>query len=368
VSAMERRPAETRAEADATARAWFVRLLDEDVGQDDLLAWGRWLDADAGHRAAYERVEAAWSSMQGPEVAAPTAGELAQDRYLGQVPVSHWRKARRGRPRLVWPAAAALAAVLAGWLWVAPQVAAPKELTTERAGELQASLQDGSRVHLGAMTTLKVAFRPGARDVGMAKGEALFQVAHDRKRPFVVHTPLAAITAVGTAFNVDVETRAVTLTVTEGVVSVAPDVLAQTEPQQAGAATPIRVRAGQRLKMEKNGDRLILALSDGGAGPTWVEGRLEYRDTSLKSVIADVNRYTTKPIIVAETDLQDLQYTGTVQLADADNWLLGLPAAFPLTIELNDRGQFVLHQKTTAALPQETQAGGRPIGEIATRR
>ncbi|HTI67096.1 MAG TPA: hypothetical protein VL460_06075, partial [Caulobacteraceae bacterium] len=64
----------------------------------------------------------------------------------------------------------------------------------------------------------------------------------------------------------------------------------------------------------------------------------------------------------------DLQYTGTVQLADADNWLLGLPAAFPLTIELNDRGQFVLHQKTTAALPQETQAGGRPIGEIATRR
>jgi transmembrane sensor len=369
---MKLRSAEIQSEIDARAREWFVRLLDEDVGREELLAWARWLDADSLHRAAYERVEDAWRYMQMAEVVAPTGEDLAQDPYLGDVAVSRWRKARRPRLKLILPIAASLAAVvalgLAGWLQLAPNLASPKELTTARARHMEASLQDGSHVHLGAMTTLKVAFRPEKREVGLVKGEALFQVAHDRKRPFVVNTPLAAITAIGTAFNVDVETHAVTLTVTEGVVSVAPDVPSETGHEGAGARSPIRIRAGQRLKMERDGAHLILALSDGGAGATWVDGRLEYRNTSLRSVIEDVNRYTTKPIVVSDEELRDLQYTGTVQLEEADNWLLGLPAAFPLTVELNDRGQFVLRQKTSASLPQESLTGGRPFGEIATRR
>jgi transmembrane sensor len=265
---------------------------------------------------------------------------------------------------------AVLSLVLAGWLVFAPHHGAPREFATQRAGHMEASLQDGSRIQLGAMTTLKVDFRSATREVGMVQGQALFHVAHDRRRPFIVHTPLAAITAVGTAFNVDVDAGAVTLTVTEGVVSVAPEVDSAAVRQGAGARSPIRIRAGQRLKMEKNGPHVILALSDAGSETTWLEGRLEYRNASLRSVISDVNRYTTKPIVVTDADLKDLQYTGTVQLDEADNWLLGLPAAFPVTIELNGRGQFVLWRKPPASLSGEVIAGGRSLGEreLATSR
>ncbi len=150
----------------------------------------------------------------------------------------------------------------------------------------------------------------------------------------------------GTAFDVNLEAGAVTLTVSEGVVSVVPGAGGD---ESSGSAAPIRIRAGQRLRMEQNGDRLVVALSEGGPGATWATGSLEYRNVGLRSVIADVNRYATQPIIVADADLANLQYTGTVQLQAADTWVLGLPAAFPLTVEVNGRGQFILRHKPPAA-------------------
>ncbi|HTK34517.1 MAG TPA: FecR domain-containing protein [Caulobacteraceae bacterium] len=374
MSAMNLRSSQTQADVEAKAREWFIRLLDEDVAREELLAWGAWLDADASHRAAYERVEDAWQHMRAAEATAPDAEELAADRYVPDLSVSQWRKARRARLKLVSSIVVSLIAVLSvalvGWFWANSSVAPPQQFATQRARHTEAHLPDGSRIQLGAMTTLNVAFSARHREVGMVGGEALFHVAHDHRRPFVVRTPLAAITAVGTAFDVDIETHAVTLTVTEGVVSVAPDPHAnEAFRKRPRVDQPIRIRAGQNLRMEWDGAHLILALSDSQSGATWTDGRLEYRNTPLRSVIDDVNRYTTKPIIIADPNLAYLQYTGTVQLEAADTWALGLPAAFPLTVELNDRGEFVLRQKSAASLPVNLPSGttlpstaGRPRG------
>jgi transmembrane sensor len=353
MSAMKAFFARPQIDVEARAREWFVRLLQEDVGREELLAWGEWLDADERHRAAYERVEATWTLMQSAEVRAPTPEELALDRYKVELSVDHWRKAQRGRLRLI-SSLAAVAAVLvlalAGGLWSDARIHPSQQFRTQRAEHMEAQLADGSRVRLGAMTTLKVAFEGHQRSVGLNAGEALFQVAHDRRRPFVVHTPLGKFTAVGTAFDVNIESLAVTLTVTEGIVSVAPDPNLDAVREDPAERSAIQIHAGQRLRMERDGPRLILALSDDQGGPAWTSGRLEYRNASLRSVIEDVNRYATTPIIMADADLANLQYTGTVQLQSADTWVLGLPVAFPLTVELNNQGQFVLRRKTPTSL------------------
>jgi transmembrane sensor len=355
MSAMKAFFARPRIDVEALAREWFVRLLQEDVGREELLAWGEWLDADERHRAAYERVEAAWALMQSAEVREPTSEELALDRYHVGLSVDRWRRAQRGGLRQVPPLAAALGAALllalAGGLWSSAPVHPGQQFTTQRAQHMEAQLADGSRVRLGAMTTLKVAFEGHQRTVGLKAGEALFQVAHDRRRPFVVHTPLGKITAVGTAFDVDVESLAVTLTVTEGIVAVTPDPNLDAVREDPAARSAIQIRAGQRLRMERDGPRLILALSDEQGGAAWTSGRLEYRNASLRSVIEDVNRYATTPIIMADAELANLQYTGTVQLQSADTWVLGLPAAFPLTVEFNNQGQFVLRRTVPTSLP-----------------
>ncbi|MDB5459181.1 MAG: hypothetical protein JWO72_922 [Caulobacteraceae bacterium] len=355
MNAMKAFFARPQIDVEARAREWFVRLLKEDVGREELLAWGEWLESDESHRAAYERVEAAWTLMKSAEVREPTSEELTLDRYHAALSVARWRKAQRGRLRLISPLAAALGAVLllalAGGLWSAARIHPSQQFKTQRAEHMEAKLADGSRVRLGAMTTLKVAFEGHQRTVGLNAGQALFQVAHDRQRPFVVHTPLGQITAVGTAFDVDIESLAVTLTVTEGIVSVAPDPNLDAVREDPAARSAIQIHAGQRLRMERDGPRLILVLSDNQGGAAWTSGRLEYRNASLRSVIEDVNRYATTPIVMADADLANLQYTGTVQLLSADTWVLGLPVAFPLTVELNNQGQFVLRRKTEASLP-----------------
>jgi transmembrane sensor len=249
MSAMNLRSSQTQADVEAQAREWFIRLLDEDVAREELLAWGGWLDADPSHRAAYERVEDTWQYMRAVEADAPNHEELAADRYVPDISVAQWRNARRTRLKLISSVVVSLIAVLSlalvGWLWTASSIAPPQQFATQRARHTEAHLPDGSRIQLGAMTTLNVAFSTHHREVGMIGGEALFHVAHDRQRPFVVRTPLAAITAVGTAFDVDIETHAVTLTVTEGIVSVAPDPHAAEARKRPRVDQPIQIRAGR---------------------------------------------------------------------------------------------------------------------------
>lgn len=335
------------ASAEAKAREWFVRILDDDVSEEDLIAWSQWLEASPANRAAYESVESAWTLAGEADVARPSDKALIRDAYCPTRSVASWRTAQRVKKRVAWsagPIAATL--LLCAFVWVSRDAAVAPGMTlaTARAEDLRTKLADGSQVHLGAMTTLQVAYRKRARAIDLVRGEALFEVAHDRSRPFVVSTPLGTVTAVGTAFNVDVQTDAVVLTVTEGSVSVAPmaEATANRSPPESGLV--LSVGAGERVQMRKSGPRLSVMRDASPIPPTWSQGRLEYRDEPLRSVLEDVNRYAARPIVIQDPEVGELAYTGTIQLDNTDDWARGLSAAFGLTVDLDRRQQFVLRK------------------------
>jgi transmembrane sensor len=197
-------------------------------------------------------------------------------------------------------------------------------------------------VRLGAATSVQVQFQRGRRNVGLPRGEALFKVAHDKSRPFIVHTPLAAVTAVGTAFNLDVQTDQVVLYVNEGKVDVdlGP---AAADPRYRRTRAPLRVVAGDRLKMYMREGRLVAVQEAMAPPPAWQSGRLEYRDEPLSTILEDVNRYAPRPIILADPGIGQLKFTGTVRLDATEAWAFGLPAAFPVTV--NARPDGLLLQK-----------------------
>ena len=96
------------------------------------------------------------------------------------------------------------------------------ELYRTQVGERRViALKDGSHVHLNTGSTIEVALKKDRRLVRLVKGEAMFEVAHDRQRPFLVDAGSAQMRAVGTAFNVRIRENIVELTVTEGSVAVA---------------------------------------------------------------------------------------------------------------------------------------------------
>jgi transmembrane sensor len=58
-------------------------------------------------------------------------------------------------------------------------------------------------------------------------------------------------------------------------------------------------------------------------------------------VIANLNRYASKPVHVADTDLNLLSYTGTIRTDAIDSWVDALPQVFPLRVSMQ-AGQVVL--------------------------
>src|SRR5690606_20513701 len=101
------------------------------------------------------------------------------------------------------------------------------------------ALDDGSYMLLNTDSLAVIQFSEARRDVRLEKGEALFEVAKDPQRPFVVNAGDLTVKAVGTAFVVRREDSSVEVTVTEGVVEVA-------RPGEPATEQPQRVAARQR--------------------------------------------------------------------------------------------------------------------------
>jgi transmembrane sensor len=335
-------------DTEGEAREWFVLLMDTDTPQDVIVAWAQWIEVDPENRAAYDKVSELWdlSGTVVQDARRPSMSELAADRYDGVLPIGIWRRGRRSSLRIAWTAVGggviAAAAIAMAVIPFAP-MSAPRNFETNRGQHLSAKLDDGSVIHLSAATALRVDFGRDERGIALRRGEALFEVAHDARRPFVVSTPLADVTAVGTAFDLDVEAAAVTLYVNEGVVSV------EMDKAGPGAPPPVKVLQGQQLTLRRTDGRLVVVQDLSTSAPAWREGSLYYRDQPLSAVLADVNRYASRTIRLADPAVGDMRYTGAVRLDATDAWLDGLQAAFPITVGAGPDGPTL--KKSVRPLP-----------------
>jgi len=232
----------------------------------------------------------------------------------------------RQRPVWVGPALAASVAALAvfgGALWMThPQPAheAVQSVATGHAERRRIAFSDGSVVTLAADSRVDVAYVAKERRLRLVSGEALFKVAHDKSRPFVVETRHGEVVAVGTMFDVSVGKGEAEVTVVEGVVRVA-----LSESGRPGAAEPIE-------KLARKGERLSFGVATGARGNTgfirqaadidadsavaWTRGRLVFQGEPLSEVIAEVNRYAKDRLVLTDPRAADIPVYGVVNQGD----------------------------------------------------
>jgi transmembrane sensor len=151
------------------------------------------------------------------------------------------------------------------------------------------TLPDGSTIEMNVDTSLRVDFDQRKRNIELASGEAVFKVAHDTSRPFIVHTPSAVVRAVGTQFNV-YQRQATVISVLEGRVQVT---TAAAEPPSSAApesSTGTSLAAGEELKIE-SGKLAKRAHTDVLKTVAWREGRLYVDDMALDEIVDEFNRH-----------------------------------------------------------------------------
>lgn len=333
------------------AAYWYVVMQSPDPSEHLLKKWQEWV-AVPENKQAFDDAEQLWEMLgKLPAPRWPTDAEVEADSYDGTVPIAaHEQRMRSGQQRngRFGPALYALAAVIgtvAVGLSIAFTVlgsgasgdhrtAGMTVFETEAAQHDNVMLNDGSRIQMGARTAVTSSVNRDARVIVMDRGEALFEVAHDSKRPFRVLAGGGIITAVGTAFNVRRLDNLVVVTVTEGTVEVAP-ASAVTARDGGDFARAKRVTKGEEMSYDSHGNMSPIHKVDLGVAVAWRDGRLQYDSERLTYVIQDINRYSRKTVTVADAAAAELQYTGTVFERDIGDWIGALERVFP-TLEVTE--------------------------------
>lgn len=304
------------------AMAWLMRIRDASLSEGDLAEWAVWYESDDRNKRAFDEMQRFW--IGAGALAAGGAGRARIEGLLEEGPNrTAMPPVRRAGSRLLVPLAlAASAAVLVfmiralvpGLFSRASPAPAHPPLVRETL------LPDGSKVELAPRSVLQVRYTPAERRVVLRTGEAYFSVIHDPARPFTLSVNGLLIRDVGTAFNIrDADGRTV-VTVIKGAIDVV-----------AGKTAALRITAGEQANWDRTA-RPVLAKADVARALSWREGRLEYVAQPLSSVIADVNRYARRPVIIGDPSAGAILFTGTVFTRTADDWVQSLPNEFPVEL------------------------------------
>lgn len=285
--------------AEREAADWHARLGTAVVATKTIEDFFEWRSRP-GNADAYRRVEQVWTQGRGlgsdPEVAAALEGARKRARKRGAP----------NRRSVIYgglAAATALALVIGGALWWTGRGVYETSVGEQRVVQLA----DGSSVSLDTASRIRVRFDGGERRIELDRGQALFRVAHEAGRPFVVHADGTEVVAVGTVFDVRRSDARVDVTLVAGVVDVvAPDV----------AEGRRRMAAGQKTQVSSQG--VTTRAVDAAVETSWTEGRLIFSDMTLEQAVSEVNRYLTDRIEIEDPALGRIVVNGVFRTGDRD--------------------------------------------------
>jgi len=328
------------------ASDWLLRIQAGSLDSEELAQWLQWYDADSANRSAFEKVQATFESIH----ALPQSERSAWASRLSALEEPErqpfrpwsisWLPVLPAFSRPVWATAFtltfALIASLVVWQLGRHGSVETSAFKTERAIHRDISLPDGSRVRLGARSQLFVNFTSQTRYLVLEGGEAFFNVAKDKERPFLVQAGEVTVRAVGTEFNVRRVMDKTIVAVTEGVVevrqSVRPDDRRPRQATSRSASKAIRVVAGEQVSVDPAAAVVSVKQVDSEAVIGWQEGRLEFVDEPLGMVIDTINRYSHRDIVITDKAINELHFSGTVSREHIDQWLFALSEIFPVDV------------------------------------
>lgn len=326
------------------ASYWFVRQDSGGMADGDREAFESWHQASAEHREAYERTKAMWAGFEA----------AAEDSELRALRVAALSAAPMPR---IWPravaVAASLVAALAGvvalsWrMYEAPVATAAAvesraSATRYATGQNQRStvtLPDGTSVTMNLDTLFTMDFTGEQRLIHLSRGQAFFDVAKDLHRPFVVAAVDRKIRALGTKFDVRVDRDRLEVVLLEGRVSVDPG-----RSSLIGKLTRrlarVELQPDQRFVVDP-GQAASVTATNAVQATSWREGWVVFEDETVEHAIAELNRYSDRPIVAAP-DVRGMRLSGVFRIGQPDRFGAIIQEFLPVEVERGAHGETLL--------------------------
>jgi transmembrane sensor len=353
-------------DTEAEAAAWIVRGDARGDDRDPDLA--QWLLADPRHRAAYLRLAQAWERTQrlaklrpadhaiDPDLLAPhrlpdlwlplrlrRAAGAKRDIAAGAPWAWRLGSSRPGPIRFAAMVAGIAAASMILALWKLAPTALTQSYRTGPGGLSRVVLADGSAVTMNANTRLQVRFTAARRAVTLLHGEAHFAVTHDAHRPFEVHAGNRIVVAVGTAFDVRLDSgHAVEVTVTEGRVALLEDRATQPPPGERALQT---ISAGEDALLTTQGVKIQrIALTQIFRRLAWERRELSFDGQTLRQAVGEFERYTSRRIIIDDPSIGAIVIGGNFRALDVESFIAALNRAFDISSRTTPHGTIHLYR------------------------
>lgn len=165
-------------------------------------------------------------------------------------------------------------------------------LTVPNGGEYQVVLDDGTKVWLNAASSLRFPQQFIGKDrVVELVGEAYFEVASDRSKPFKVKSRGQVLEVLGTHFNVNAyrDEQVVRTTLLEGAVRVSADYTME----------HVLLKPGQQSLVNPGKSGIVVSQVDKDVALAWQKGYFLFDDTDLESIMKQVERWYDVEVVYA---------------------------------------------------------------------
>ena len=289
---------------DHDALRWVIRKSERELVEAERQEFDAWLAADVRHQGAYLRAAAINLALDQATIQASLRPR--RERLEGEWAGASWRHADARRAFVKYGGIAAGIALL-GVTAALPALSNKLVLTTAKGEFRKVPLADKSVANINSGTQLEIRLTEQARRVALKKGEAWFEVAKDKAKPFIVEAGQVQVRAVGTAFGVRRYGNGAEILVTEGTVEVW---------SKEGTAKKRLVTAGERSFVSESASDISVARQPKEVERklAWREGKLVFNNQTLSEAVADFNRYSLKKIIIVDPHLMNKTLVGQYQI------------------------------------------------------
>jgi transmembrane sensor len=378
------------------ASDWIVKNREGDLDAQDKKRFDAWLRKSPQNLGAYLEMSAVWEDVASidPGLNASADELIASARAEENIvplespsvlrtrepPHTSRRKGKipaLGRVGLYSGLAASVLLGLAGILLYGQR----NTYSTGVGEQRSIVLNDGSTVELNSRSRVRVRFSEAERDIDLIEGQALFHVAKNPQRSFVVSADGTQIRAVGTQFDVYRKSSGTVVTVVEGKVAVFGEphpgslvshavkgdaAISSSQNLPDVSTIPLQVMGERRGPRNGSGEALAppndsangaIFLTAGeqvtvirastvpvspkqanvAAATAWTRRSLVFDSAPLTEVAQEFNRYNTRPLVIVGTQLAEFHVSGVFSSVEPSLLLRFLRGQPELAVEETDR-------------------------------